>query len=116
MCSLRIWWMAVGMRQRRPSPMVELWPCPDSRKPEVQVEPLKFMISKELERVGIHRPAFPSALRFYPRLELLPGGKVFYTGHGSGTSSANAWIFNPATGGWAQSAATNRNPRSEERR
>src|SRR5947207_1531176 len=40
---------------------------------------------------------------------MLPGGKVFYTGHGSGTSNANAWIFDPATGGWAQSAATNRN-------
>src|SRR4029450_1460184 len=42
----------------------------------------------------------------YPRLELLPGGRVFYTGHGSGTSNANAWIFDPATGGWTQSART----------
>ena len=42
----------------------------------------------------------------YPRLELLPGGRVFYTGHGSGTSTANAWIFDPATGGWTQSATT----------
>jgi hypothetical protein len=41
----------------------------------------------------------------YPRLELLPGGRVFYTGHGSGTSNANAWMFDPATGGWTQSAA-----------
>ena len=45
----------------------------------------------------------------YPRLELLPGGRVFYTGHGSGTSNANAWIFDPATGGWTQSATTNVN-------
>src|SRR5215510_3027038 len=45
----------------------------------------------------------------YPRLELLPGGRVFYTGHGSGTSTANAWIFDPATGGWTQSATTNVN-------
>src|SRR5678810_471271 len=45
----------------------------------------------------------------YPRNELLPGGRVFYTGHGSGTSNANAWIFDPATGGWTQSATTNRN-------
>src|SRR5678815_4221907 len=67
MCSLRIWWMAVGMRQRRPSPMVGLWPCPGSRKPEVQVKPLKFMISKELERVGIHLPAFPSAPSALPK-------------------------------------------------
>jgi Galactose oxidase-like, Early set domain/Divergent InlB B-repeat domain/PKD domain len=44
----------------------------------------------------------------YPKLALLPGGKLFYTGHGSGTS-ANAWIFNPATGAWTQSAATSRN-------
>ena len=42
----------------------------------------------------------------YPRLELLPGGTVFYTGHGSGTSNANAWTFNPGTGGWTISAAT----------
>ena len=45
----------------------------------------------------------------YPRLELLPGGRVFYTGHGSGPSSANAWIFDPATGGWTQSATTSVN-------
>jgi hypothetical protein len=45
----------------------------------------------------------------FPRLELLPGGKVFYTGHGSGDSNANAWIFDPATGGWTQSATTNVN-------
>ena len=47
----------------------------------------------------------------FPRLELLPGGRVFYTGHGSGTSTANAWIFDPATGGWTRSATTTRNRR-----
>ena len=47
----------------------------------------------------------------FPRLELLPGGTVFYTGHGASTSNANAWIFDPATGGWTQSATTNRNRR-----
>ena len=47
----------------------------------------------------------------FPRLELLPGGRVFYTGHGSGNSNANAWIFDPATGGWTQSATTTRNRR-----
>ena len=26
---------------------------------------------------------------------LLPNGKVFYTGQGSGGSNANSWIFNP---------------------
>src|SRR5436190_10719790 len=45
----------------------------------------------------------------FPRLELLPGGRVFYTGHGSGDSTANAWIFDPVTGGWTQSATTTRN-------
>jgi hypothetical protein len=43
----------------------------------------------------------------FPRLELLPSGKVFYTGHGTGKSSANAWIFDPATGGWTRSATIN---------
>src|SRR5213080_24184 len=108
MCSLRIWWTGVGMRQQRLLPMAALWPCPGSLKPEVRVEPSKFMISKELERVGIHLPAFPSPPRFTQGLSCY-GGRVFYTGHGSGTSSANAWIFDPATGGWTQSATTNRN-------
>jgi len=36
---------------------------------------------------------------------------VFFTGHGSSMSTANAWIFNPATGGWTQSATTNVNRR-----
>src|SRR5262245_38724613 len=43
----------------------------------------------------------------FPRLHLLPGGTVFFTGHGTNPSTANAWIFNPATGGWTQSAPTN---------
>ena len=50
----------------------------------------------------------PFSPPLYPRLELLPGGRVFYTGHGSGTSNANAWMFDPATGGWTQSATTSR--------
>ena len=45
----------------------------------------------------------------FPRLELLPGGRVFYTGHGGERSTANAWIFDPVTGGWTQSATTTRN-------
>src|SRR6201997_2780399 len=45
----------------------------------------------------------------YPRLELLPGGKVFYTGHGSGTSNTSAWIFDPAMGNWTPSAPTTTN-------
>src|SRR5262245_48319584 len=47
----------------------------------------------------------------FPRLHLLPGGRVFFTGHGSSMSTANAWIFDPATEGWTQSAPTNVNRR-----
>src|SRR5207245_9466621 len=60
----------------------------------------------DLQRAGTgwNRPtSVPFSPPLYPRLELLPGGKVFYTGHGSGTSNANAWIFDPATGSGTQS-------------
>src|SRR5215510_8576431 len=66
----------------------------------------------DLQRAGAgwNSPtSVPFTPPLYPRLELLPGGRVFYTGHGSGTSNAHAWIFDPATGGWTQSAATNVN-------
>src|SRR5262249_51312793 len=55
--------------------------------------------------------SFPFPPPLFPRLELLPGGRVFYTGHGSGASNANAWILDPATGGWTQSATINVNRR-----
>ena len=42
----------------------------------------------------------------YPRVFLLPNGKVFYTGQGSGAKNANAWIFDPTNGSWTASAAT----------
>jgi fibronectin type 3 domain-containing protein len=45
----------------------------------------------------------------YPRMEVLPNGKVFYTGHGSGTSNANGWTFDPAAGTWTISAPTTLN-------
>jgi fibronectin type 3 domain-containing protein len=45
----------------------------------------------------------------YPRVFLLPDGKVFYTGQGSGSASANSWIFDPVTGNWTASAATTTN-------
>src|SRR5436305_12885550 len=77
MCSLRKWLIDVCIRQRRPLPIVALWPCPDSRKPEVQVEPSKFTISKEPERVGIHLPACPSAHRSTQSLSCYPVGKCF---------------------------------------
>lgn len=41
----------------------------------------------------------------YPRMALLPSGRVFYSGQGSG-SNANSWIFNPTTGSWTSSAPT----------
>jgi fibronectin type 3 domain-containing protein len=44
----------------------------------------------------------------YPRMVLLPTGRVFYTGHGSGSSNAQGWMFNPATQVWTSSAATDR--------
>src|SRR6266496_1409485 len=64
----------------------------------------------QLAGAGWNPPtSVPFTPPLYPRLELLPDGRVFYTGHGSGTSSANAWIFDPPTGGWTQSARTNVN-------
>ena len=45
----------------------------------------------------------------YPRVALLPNGTVFYTGQGSGTNNASAYIFNPATGKWTVSATSTRN-------
>jgi hypothetical protein len=44
----------------------------------------------------------------FPRAILLPNGRVFFTGHGSGGSISTGWIFNPATSGWTASAATTR--------
>ena len=48
----------------------------------------------------------PFSPPLYPRLMLLPDGTVFYTGHGSGGSSSNAWMFKPATGQWTISVPT----------
>jgi len=41
----------------------------------------------------------------YPRMFLLPNGKVFFTGNGEG-SSANAWLFDPTARAWTSSAPT----------
>src|SRR6266516_1658172 len=113
MCSLSIWWMDVGMRQRRPSPTVALWPCPGSLKPEVQVEPSKFMISKEQERVGIHLQVFPSRPRFTQGSSCYPVGECFIPDtavvhrmqmHGSSTRAREAGRNQPppiATGATA---------------
>ena len=49
----------------------------------------------------------PFSPPLYPHMFLLPNGKVFYTGQGSG-QSANAWTFDPMSKTWTQSAATTR--------
>ncbi len=45
----------------------------------------------------------------YPRMALLPNGKVFYTGHGSGGSNTNGWMFDPSAQTWTSSVPTTRN-------
>src|SRR5262249_24147718 len=42
----------------------------------------------------------------YPRMALLPNGKVFFTGHGGGSSISNSWMFDPGPLTWKASAAT----------
>src|SRR5215475_3378632 len=42
----------------------------------------------------------------FPRMMLLPNGTVFFTGQGTGTQTANSWLFNPANQQWTSSAAT----------
>jgi hypothetical protein len=44
----------------------------------------------------------------FPRMMLLPNGKVFYNGYGDGTSS-NSWIFDPTPRTWTVSAPTTTN-------
>src|SRR6266699_154889 len=50
--------------------------------------------------------AAPFGPMLYPRMFLLPNGKVFYTGQGSGSNSASAWVFDPGALSWTQSVAT----------
>ena len=49
--------------------------------------------------------AAPFSPPLYPRMFLLPNGKVFYTGQGDGWS-AKAWILDPSTKTWTASVAT----------
>jgi fibronectin type 3 domain-containing protein len=49
----------------------------------------------------------PFSPPLYPRLFLLPSGKVFYTGQGD-TQGANAWFFDPVNGTWTISVPTTR--------
>lgn len=51
----------------------------------------------------------PFSPPLYPRMFLLPNGKVFYTGQGAGGNNSSSWIFDPAAGSWTQSASTTMN-------
>jgi fibronectin type 3 domain-containing protein len=48
--------------------------------------------------------AAPFTPPLYPKMMLLPNGKVFYTGQGFQSLTANAWIFDPIARTWTQSA------------
>ncbi len=67
--------------------------------------------------VEIYNPATPAAgwsspvtapfsPPLFPRMFLLPNGKVFFTGQGSSTGIANAWILDPSSVTWTMSAST----------
>src|SRR5579862_1854430 len=57
--------------------------------------------------VGWNSPqTAPFSPPLYPRMELLPDGSVFFTGQGSGTATANGWIFDPVSEAWTVSAKT----------
>ena len=46
----------------------------------------------------------------YPRIFLLPNGKVFYTGQGSGNANATGYMFDPSTTSvWSASVPTTMN-------
>ena len=51
----------------------------------------------------------PFSPPLYPRMFLLPNGKVYYTGQGSGGNNASSWMFDPSARSWTQSAATTLN-------
>ncbi|HEY2388335.1 MAG TPA: hypothetical protein VGK30_15350, partial [Candidatus Binatia bacterium] len=42
----------------------------------------------------------------YPRMALLPTGKVFFTGNGGGGRTSTSWLFDPVPRTWTASAAT----------
>jgi hypothetical protein len=51
----------------------------------------------------INDPFTPS---LFPRALLLPSGKVFFTGQGGGSPTAQSWLFDPAAKTWSSSAST----------
>jgi fibronectin type 3 domain-containing protein len=48
----------------------------------------------------------PFSPPLYPRMALLPSGKVFFTGNGGGGRTATSWLFDPGARAWTASAAT----------
>ncbi|RPH71651.1 MAG: DUF1929 domain-containing protein, partial [Myxococcaceae bacterium] len=53
--------------------------------------------------------AAPFTPPLYPRLSVLPNGRVFYSGQGSGGTNSTAWIFDPVPRTWTASTAITRN-------
>jgi hypothetical protein len=45
----------------------------------------------------------------FPRVFLLPNGKVWYSGHGSGTSNSRGYLYDPVANSWSNSASTTAN-------
>ena len=48
----------------------------------------------------------PISPPLYPRMFLMPNGKVFYTGQGDGPKAPNSWIIDVVNRIWTKSAAT----------
>jgi galactose oxidase-like protein len=62
-------------------------------------------------QVGWSSPiAEPFTPPLFPRTFLLPDGKVWYSGHGSGSSNSRGYLYTPSVSGgsWANSAVTTR--------
>ena len=53
--------------------------------------------------------AAPFTPPLYPRMTLLPNGKVFYSGQGSGGTNPTGWIFDPVPRTWTASTAITQN-------
>ena len=94
--SRRTWWMAAG------TPPPPRWATGASwRSPELTPDRWNEQHGRDLRpeerrsRAGSTRSRAPFTPPLYPRMALLPNGKVFYTGHGSGGSNASGWIFDP---------------------
>src|SRR5262249_62050435 len=68
--------------------------------------PVRFSGLPEPGAGGRARGLAPSTPPLSPRMMLLPNGTVFFTGQGTGTQTANSWIFTPANQQWTSSAAT----------